>query len=109
MIEIRKKEMKKVDRSFAKIEGFLEAAINEINPSYTPYGPIEAMFVYTPLDKNRTNEVRLIRDELHDILDELKSMLKSLAFMNDDMNNMYLVEVQKENKEKNDELHQKNG
>jgi hypothetical protein len=100
MRKILEGEMKKVDASFSKIEGFLEAAIREINPSYTPYGPIEAMFVYTPPDEKRSREARLIRDELDDILDNLKSTIKSLAFMNDDMRSMYLTEVKKDEKEK---------
>ena len=100
MRKILEGEMKKVDASFSKIEGFLEAAIREINPSHTPCGPIEAMFAYTPPDEKRLREARLIRDELDGILGNLRSAIKSLAFMNEDMRNMYLTEVKKDEKEK---------
>jgi hypothetical protein len=99
MRQVIEKEIQKVDASFSKIEGFLEAAICEINPPHAPYGPIESMFVYTPPAEDRLREVRLIRDELSDILDSLKSTIKSLASMNEDMKHMYLVEVEKNKKD----------
>ncbi len=66
-------------RSFAKLEGFMDAAIDELFPSYTANGKIEAVLItHIPRDGAYNRDVRMIKDALYDIRTTLRDLKESL-------------------------------
>ena len=92
--KILREEMKKVEASYAKVEGFMEAAIGEMHPSHSAYGVIEGMLVYqTPTIKGVDRDVRLIRNQLHDTRRVLRDLMDSLRDAKNEMIGIYELEI----------------
>lgn len=84
-------ELKKVDASFSKIEGFLEAAINEMYPPHTVCGPIESMVIYSKLDEPSITK-HLVSDFLSESRSDIKNIISSLKSMKCDIREEYTKE-----------------
>jgi len=93
--KIIRDEITKVVCSFAKVEGFMQAAINEMHPAQTAYGAIEGMLVYqTPTVKGVYKETRLIRNELGNARNGLRDLMDSLRDAKDEMVKIYELEIE---------------
>ena len=91
--EIVEKELRKVDDSFAKVEGFLTAAIDELFPSHTAYGPIEGMLVYQKPDPYST-DASAVRNGIADARSQARELVASLRDMKSDMRAIYMKEFE---------------
>jgi hypothetical protein len=88
------KEILKIRESFAKIDGFLNAALSEISPSYSVHGTIEGMLVYQkPIDPVLAKEARRIRDQLHNTEVAIRKEIHSLVDARDEMIEIYKKDI----------------
>jgi len=88
--KIIREEVRKAEDSFAKLEGHMQAAIDEMFPSHSAYGPIEGMLVYQPPEGNDAHrETRLIRSLLDDTRDQLREIMYSLRDARSDFVGIY--------------------
>ena len=78
--EIVEKELRKVDDSFAKVEGFLKAAIDELFPVHTAYGPIEGMLVYQKPEPYST-DASMVRKGIADARAQAREIIASMRDM----------------------------
>ena len=86
--------VKKAELSFARIEGFLNAAIDEMYPPQLAYGPIEKLLLHKKTAPKNATIVRLIRDQLYHTREMIKERRESLRDAFSDLKAMYEQEIE---------------